>query len=75
MTFMSKNEISPTTEPRKNGFRITAKGWLALHTGMSDKVWVDFCEFVARQAKQDGMDGTPCLVMKDGGTCITAEHQ
>lgn len=64
-----------------DGFRITAKGWLTIRTGLSfdemEKLWADLTKFVADQARQNGMPdgGLPCLVMKDGGICITAERQ
>ena len=65
---MSSNEKS---------YKLTVKGFLSVRTGMLgdfDAVWDELTEFVMAQAKENGMtDGVPCLVLVDGGHCITAE--
>lgn len=58
--------------------RLTPKGFLKVEMMSNrniDSLWDRLTEFVARQAAQNGMEnGIPCLVLKDGGHCITAEE-
>jgi hypothetical protein len=65
--------------------RLTPKGWLTVELmdkkhGKDvnvDKLWADLTKFVARQAKDNGMPdgGLPCLVLVEGGHCITAGNK
>lgn len=58
-------------------YKISAKGFLAVRTGLMsemDDIWAELTEFVKNEAENNGMtEGVPCLVMVDGGVCITAE--
>lgn len=67
------------TNDDDKAYRLTPKGWLSRRLGFPagmDALWMDFAEFVAKQAKANGLpDGVPCLVMVDGGVCITAEKE
>lgn len=58
-------------------YKLTAKGFLAVETGLLsdiDPLWDRLANFVAEQAKKNGMsNGFPCLVFVGGGVCITAD--
>ena len=66
----------------EEGFKINAKGYLtALGYMLKDgeiqplDLWPKMLEFVSREAKENCGEGLPCLVMVDGGNCITAEKK
>ncbi len=64
-----------TNKPQEESYELTPLGWLAAKTAMFGAfipIWDEFCVFVSDRAKHNGMeDGTPCVVLKDGGHCIT----
>jgi hypothetical protein len=39
-----------------------------------DSLWDELVEMVTQRAKENGMVGIPCLVLVDGGHCITVEE-
>lgn len=54
-------------------YRLTVKGWLAVHSNFSDELWDELVEFVKQQAIRDGcVDGVPVLIFDGGGVCRTA---
>jgi len=36
-------------------------------------IWENLIKFVEKRAKEEGMEGVPCLVLKGGGHCIAVE--
>ena len=55
-------------------YRITPKGFFAVELkDFDNEFWDKLTDFVAEQAKENGMtEGVPCLVLSGGGFCITA---
>lgn len=67
-----------TLENDDPAYRLSAKGFLLMEIQKGhgiETIWDNLTEFVRKQALENGMkpDGIPCLVLVDGGHCITAE--
>lgn len=62
------------TDKKDEAFRLTPKGFLSMKLGVDiSPLWDELANFVKEEAARNGMtDGVPCLVMVDGGHCITA---
>ena len=61
-----------------NLLQLTPKGWLLCeikHGNNIENIWEELRKFVLGRAKQEGRKhGIPCLVLKDGGYCITVKE-
>lgn len=67
-------------ENKEEAYGLTIKGWLAVQTGMFgafSPIWDALAKRVLEQAEKNGMPpgGLPCLILVDGGHCITAEKK
>ncbi len=60
----------------EESYRLSAKGWIRVFLMNNQNpdpefFWSELTHFVSNQAKQDGLNGVPCLVLEGGGHCLT----